>query len=317
MSKLWDDMLKRMFSANPQHFLNWLVPNAVLLHELSSELKTQTLSELQAQHAQETRDLTADMLYVILWYGVKTILHIEFQRRGDKEMGKRLWQYNTTTTINKGMPVYSVVIYLRKDRKIEEPPYIEKLPNGKPNHIFLYEAIKLWELPAEVFLQPGIEGLLPLVTLTHDGKRREVVEEMISRLVTTRNSNLLSMAYTFAALVFDTPGEQQWLIERFEMYKKDLEDSWAFQRILTEGLEKGLEKGLEEGLEKGREALRETLVGFLHARYPMLVELAQEQIRGITEIKHLQEILNKLFSLQTAGEIEEYLLSLHDDAAKN
>ncbi|MEO8953807.1 MAG: hypothetical protein ABI396_01480, partial [Ktedonobacteraceae bacterium] len=84
MSKFWDDMLKRMFTANPQHFLTWLVPNAVLLHELSPELKTQTLSDLKAQHAQETRDLTADILYVILWYGVKTILHIEFQRRGDK-----------------------------------------------------------------------------------------------------------------------------------------------------------------------------------------------------------------------------------------
>jgi len=66
MSKLWDDMLKRMFTANPQHFLNWLAPNAVLLHELSSELKTQTLSELQAQQLEETRDLLTDILYVIL-----------------------------------------------------------------------------------------------------------------------------------------------------------------------------------------------------------------------------------------------------------
>ena len=49
----------------------------------------------------------------------------------------------------------------------------------------------------------------------------------------------------------------------------------------------------------------------------MLVELEREQISGITEIKRLQEILNRLFYLQTAGEIEEYLLSLHDDATKN
>ncbi len=309
MSKLWDDMLKRMFTANPQHFLTWLVPNAVLLHELSSELKTPTLSDLKAQHAQETRDLTADILYVILWYGVKSILHIEFQRRGDKEMGKRLWQYNSTTTINKGLPVSSIVIYLRKDRKIEEPPYIEKLPNGKPNHIFFYEAIKLWELPAEVFLQPGMEGLLPLVTLTHDGKRREVVDEMITRLVVSHNHNLLSMAFNFAALVYDKPIEQAWLIERFEMYKKDLEESWVYQRILGEGR--------EEGREEGEAALHETFIGFLNARYPMLVELAREQISGITEIKQLQEILNRVFYLQTAGEIEEYLLSLHDDATKN
>ncbi|MGI9060852.1 MAG: hypothetical protein ACR2H5_19990, partial [Ktedonobacteraceae bacterium] len=289
MSKLWDDMLKRMFTANPQHFLTWLVPDAVLLHELSPELKTQTLSDLKAQHAQETRNLTADILYVILWYGVKTILHIEFQRHGDKQMGKRLWQYNSTTTINKGLPVSSIVIYLRKDRKIEEPPYLEKLPNGRPNHLFFYEAVKLWELPSAVFLQPGMEGVLPLVTLTYDGKQREVVDEMITRLVASHNHNLLSMAFNFAALVYDKPDEQAWLIERFEMYKKDLEESYIYQKILREGREEGREKGREEGQ---RESLRETFIGFLNARYPMLVDLAQEQISGITEIKQLQEILN-------------------------
>lgn len=86
-----------------------------------------------------------------------------------------------------------------------------------------------------------------------------------------------------------------------------------YQRILG----KGLEKGREEGLEGQRESLRETFIGFLNARYPMLVDLAREQISGITDIKRLQEILNTIFYLQTAGEIEEYLLSLHDDAAKN
>lgn len=180
----------------------------------------QTLSDLKARQSEETRDLTTDMLYVILWYGVKVILHLEFQRRGDKEMGKRLWQYNTTTTINKGLPVHSIVIYLRKDRKIEESPYIDPLPNGQPHHIFFYEVIKMWEVPAEVLLRPGMETLLPLVTLTADGKRHEVVGEMIQRLVATHNTNLLSMAFNFAALVYTTPDEQQWLIERFEMYEE-------------------------------------------------------------------------------------------------
>jgi len=133
---------------------------------------------------------------------------------------------------------------------------------------------------------------------------------MITRLVGSHNHNLLSMAFNFAALVYDKPDEQAWLIERFEMYKKDLEESYIYQKILKEGREEGREEGQ-------REALRETLVGFLNARYPMLVDLAREQISGITDIKRLQEILNKVFYLQTAGEIEEYLLSLHDDATKN
>lgn len=332
MSKLWDDMLKRLFTANPQHFLNWLLPNAIVLHELSSELKTPTIGDLKAHWSEETRNLTTDMQYAILWYGVKTILHLEFQRRGDKEMGKRLWEYNSTTTINKGLPVCTIVIYLRNDRLIEEQeiPYIEKLPNGQPHHVFFYEAVKLWEVSAKVFLQPGVEGLLPLVPLTYDGKRREVIDEMIQRLVANHNSNLLSIAFNFATLVYDKADEQQWLIERFEMYEEELEESWVYQRILSKGLEKGLERGLERGLEKGlerglekgrevgqREALRETLVGFLNARYPMLVDLAREQISGITDTKRLQEIVNKIFYLQMASEIEEYLLSLHDDAAKN
>ena len=60
------------------------------------------------------------------------------------------------------------------------------------------------------------------------------------------------------------------------MYKKDLEESWVYQKILG------------EGREEGREALRETFMGFLNARYPMLVDLAREQIRGINDIKTLQ-----------------------------
>ena len=322
MSKLWDDMLKRLFAANPQHFLNWLLPGAVVLRELSTELKTQTLAELKSKQPLETRDLYTDILYVILWYGVETILHLEFQRRGDKEMGKRLWHYNSTISINRDMPVCSIVIYLRDDRVVEKSPYTDRLADGRPNHIFFYEVVKLWEVKARFFLQPEAETLLPLVTLTADGKREEIVEEMIARLAAKRNNNLLSMAFNFAALVYTQPEEQHWLLERFEMFEDELEESWVYQHIMGKGLTKGLEKGREEGLEKGlekgqRETLRETFLGFLNARYPMLVDLAGEQISDISDIKQLQEIINRVFYLQTAGEIEEYLLSLHSDDARN
>ncbi|HVB60473.1 MAG TPA: hypothetical protein VNE61_04690, partial [Ktedonobacteraceae bacterium] len=103
--------------------------------------------------------------------GKEVILHLEFQRRGDGEMGKRLWEYNTTATNNSGLTVYSVVIYLRKERKILESPYIRKSPDGELLHVFFYQIIKLWELPTGLFFQPGMEGLLPLVTLMRDGKR--------------------------------------------------------------------------------------------------------------------------------------------------
>jgi len=288
MAKVWDDIMKRMFAANPQHFLNWLTPGAILVRELSPELKTRTL--------------ITDLMYVIIWYGQKIVLHIEFQRRGDDEMGKRLWEYNSTTSVNNDMVVMSVVIYLRKERKMVESPYIQRLPNGMAVHAFFYEAIKLWELPAEQFFRPGLEGLLPLVTLMRDGNRREIVEAMIERLAASRRFDLLAFAYAFAGLTFSKKHDHEWLTERFAMYKKEMEDSWTYQGILQEGIEQGIHR---------------TLISFLEVRYPMLVELAQEQTSQIKDADTLRQVVNKVFSLQTAGEIEEYLLALGDDATKN
>lgn len=233
------------------------------------------------------------------------ILHLEFQRRGDAEMGKRLWEYNATTTINSGLPVCSFVIYLRKERKIVESPYLLRLPNGRPVHAFFYEAVKLWELPADLFFQPGLEGLLPLVTLTQDGKRREVVDAMIQRLIASNKTDLLTFAKAFAALAFTKADDHEWLTERFAMYKKELEDSWAYQEIL------------EEGREEGREVLRETLISLIAMRYPTLADLAKEQTKLIKDMSILQKAVIKVSAMQTASEIEEYLLALGDDATKN
>ncbi|MGB8344562.1 MAG: hypothetical protein WCD86_06740 [Ktedonobacteraceae bacterium] len=291
MAKVWDDIMKRMFAANPQHFLNWLAPGAVLVRELSPLLKT--------------RDIEADGLYAIIWYDKEIILHVEFQRRGDDEMGKRLWEYNSTTGINSDMVVMSVVIYLRDEREIVDSPYIQRLPNGEPVHAFFYQAIKLWELPAELFFRPGLEGLLPLVTLMRDGDRYEIAEAMIERLAASRRFDLLAFAYAFAGLTFNKRHDYAWLTERFAMYKKEMEDSWTYQGIL------------QEGREEGREALRETLISLIAMRYPTLSDLVKEQTRLIKDISVLRQAVIKVSALQTAGEIEEYLLSLCDDATKN
>src|SRR5450755_1198856 len=100
MAKPWDDIMKRLFFANPQHFINWLMPGAILLGERNVVLKSRTLE--------------TDTLYNILMNGVAMILHVEFQRRGETEMGKRLWAYNAMATITSDLPVQTIVIYLKK-----------------------------------------------------------------------------------------------------------------------------------------------------------------------------------------------------------
>jgi hypothetical protein len=232
--------------------------------------------------------------------------------------GTHVWQYNTTTTINKYMPVMSFVIYLRNEGPIEEPPYIRRAADGKPLHIFFYEAIKLWEESAEQFFHEGMEGLLPLVMLTHDSKQHEVVDRMIERMVTTNNLHLIPAAFNFGLLTYSKLTEQEWLNERFKMYQHELEETLFYQGIRKEGLEEGLSQGLQVGRVKGREeTLRETLFNFLTARYPTLVDLAKEQVGQLKDVDTLQQIMNKLFYLQTASEIEEALLAIRDDTHNN
>jgi len=90
------------------------------------------------------------------------------------------------------------------------------------------------------------------------------------------------------------------------MYKKEMEDSWAYQGILEEGREQERER-----------LLREMLIDFLEVRYPLLVDLAKEQTGLIKDTDILRQAVHKIYGLQTAGEIEEYLLALGDDATKN
>ena len=84
-------------------------------------------------------------------------------------------------------------------------------------------------------MQTDLVGLLPLLPLTQDGARREVVEEMITRLVSAEKTESLWIGYALASRV---------LKRRFAMLEDILRDTPVYQEVLAEGLEKGLEKGL-------------------------------------------------------------------------
>lgn len=84
--------------------------------------------------------------------------------------------------------------------------------------------IQLWEIPAEVFLRQEWLGLLPLVTLTRDGKQPEVVNEMIDQLAEAQEYDLLAIARLLGGLAFKQGSdESDWKLvhaQTFEEAKK-------------------------------------------------------------------------------------------------
>ncbi len=313
MVKPWDSAMKRLVQSDPQAFVSLFVGEAYVKEEVNRELIAPTIA--------------ADVLYVLERAGAEMILHVEFQRHQDPTMGRRLWQYNALTDYHRDLPVYSIVVYLVKSSKVVEPPYERKLATGEVIHSFNFRNIKLWELPSSTLHQPGLEGMLPLLPLTREGRQHDTVEEMITAIKATGRTELLQIGFNIAGLVFKTDADKEWLKGRFKNMYDILEESWVYQEILEKGMQKGIEQGIEKGIEKGIkkgivqgiekgmqrgivQGIRQMLGRLIEKRFPSLSTLAQQSIQYINDPETLQGIYDKLIDVNTVEEARQVLLSI-------
>jgi predicted transposase YdaD len=188
-----------------------------------------------------------------------------------------------------------------------------------------FKVIKLWEIPAELIKQAGLVGILPLMILAKGGKKRKVVEEVISTIRETGGKaarELLSLTFIMAALVFEKDDDQIWLKRRFGMLEDALKESWAYQEILQRGWQEGQEKGWQQGMQQGMQQgiqqgmqqgmqqelmlelqrLRLLLENYVHVHFPNSVELAKKRGNAIEQPDNLQDVLLKVFAAQTEEE---------------
>jgi hypothetical protein len=305
----WDQSLKFLTKQNRQSFVSFLLEGAQFIGERDKELQSRTIH--------------ADLVYEVQWHGETIILHAEFQRSRDKAMARRVWEYNVLIECATQLPVYSVVLYLRDDGIAIEPPYERRLCTGELIHSFHFRNLKLWEISASELRQPGLEEMLPLLPLTKDGARREMVEEVISDLARVQRQDLLPIAYAIAALVFPANGEDKaWLKERFRPMLNLFRSSWAYQDMVAEGKQEGLQEGLQEGIQKGiqeglqegqQKALQETCIRYVQKRFPTLADRAKQQINSLTDINRLYITFDTMMDATTVAEVEEILAHLSDE----
>ncbi len=129
MAGSWDGNLKRLVHEAPQDFVSWLLAGAHFEAELSPHL--------------QDRQIDADLLYRIRFGDQPQLLHLEFQRRSDPQMARRLWEYNVLATCKFDCPVSSFVLYLKKDGQTAQSPHQVYLHDGRMVHHFHFEVIKL------------------------------------------------------------------------------------------------------------------------------------------------------------------------------
>jgi predicted transposase YdaD len=84
------------------------------------------------------------------------------------------------------------------------------------------------------------------------------------------------------------------------MFQDILEESWVYQEIIEQGLEKGT---IQER--------RQTLMDFLQTRFPEVLALATQQTNSIKNAETLRTLSTKLFAAQTAEEAKQILLDVN------
>lgn len=296
----YDDSLKKLISANPQDFISLVLGEGDFEKTLDHELKSV--------------HIYADALLKAIQNEQPMLVHIEFQSGNDPKMQERLLEYNTLASREYDyLPVCSCVIYLKRDGDIPQSPFIRVLPNRKEVVRFHYTSIELYNIPADELLDTGLVGLLPLLPLTKDGTRHEVVDKMITSLVSTERTELLWFAYALASKVFKA--DLSWLRRRFAVFNDFLRETPVYQEVFEEGLEKGLSQGFEKGRQEGREEVlqealqrqREALLDIVRERFPKIVRPVSKLIEAIEDPAIMLRLIVKMSTVQTAEEAKQLL----------
>ena len=306
MAGIWDSNLKRLVAANPQAFIDWLLNGAVFVRELPVHLN---------------RGIDIDILYEASLDGKRMLVHIEFQRYDDEKMARRVLEYNVYATTRYDCPVVSFVIYLKKAGKVVESPLVQRLPGRMEIWRFNFMNVKLWEVPTEMLRQVQSVGILPLLALTREGYRPEVIDEAlrgIEQSIADRSvkDNLLTITLTLATLVLDGAASQDWLRKRFYMYHDLIRDTEIYQIIMQEGLDKGVQLGRQEGrqeiTQREIQDFQQTILSIFQRGFPELITLATERISTISDLNLLKNLvldINFAKSVEQAHAILDTLTS--------
>jgi hypothetical protein len=173
-TKPFDNGSKRLIMISAQELLDWFVPGARFTGQFSEQFHS---VEIEADAMIETR-----------CNGLHEFVHFEFQSGPDPDMAQRLLEYYVQAYGRYRCSIRCFVIYLRKGGTPPPSPLIRTDSNGKEVLRFYFYVIELWKIPHRDILDRGRLKLFPLVPLMDGGARREVIEEIITRLLPERDT---------------------------------------------------------------------------------------------------------------------------------
>ena len=217
-----------------------------------------------------------------------SLLHTEWESSSSLARPDRFHVYNTLLTRQTGLPVKTVVVLLRPEANSSDlsGELARSVPEEDPYLIWRYSVVRLWEVPAELFLQsPGMTPFAALAAL-RPSELPELAKRMVQQWKTVDEREARDLkAYTeiWLGLRFDRE-----LIHTLFGEKAMIKESVIYQEILEEGLAEGRAIADARVLDRSRKAV-------LRVGVKNLGEPSSEQrkcIESCTDLDRLDRMLD-------------------------
>ncbi len=207
MFEAWQDVLHGVILANPRHFAAWVLPGARYVRTESSQLAS----------GYSLGTVVAGPLLLVNCDGTDLLLHFACQDQ-DESLDTYMFARHTLASRIYHCPVLSYIIYIRNKEPIITSPLQVRGVDGEELLRFDYKVLKLWEYSVDDLLNLGLSSLLPLLPLTKDGARHEVVDIMIKRMIDADQWDLLRASQVFAEQAFTNEFDHYWLNKKLRAY---------------------------------------------------------------------------------------------------
>lgn len=208
------------------------------------------------------------------------LVNIEAQTKIDPKMGRRMYEYGSRASIDSGLAVFSVVLWLFRDKQGHRPPkspysmYVGK----RLRTLWEFENIELYELSADAIMKAGMVGVLPLLPFTQ-GATPDLIEAAMQQVKDEAPAEqvkpLAGLLGLFTSRFYGKELALD-LFERLFMSTEILQEFPLFRDMMAEAEARGEARGKAEGLREAASLGLENRFGPLSADVQAALSQADE-----------------------------------------
>jgi predicted transposase YdaD len=225
------------------------------------------------------------------------IAHVEFIAGEDFVFDPKFLQYAVLYAVRYGIPVESMAIFLRPVARHHRHTGYFALPgvDGTPRIEFHYRVLRVWQEPAETFLNGGLT-LLPLAPIAKVARKDvpKVLAQVEKRLSEEAAPGDLATLTTATGILLGLKYPRSF-IESL-MRRDEMKNSTFYQSIVEEGVEKGRVEGRIEGA-------HETLLRQGRRRFGEPNTATVEHILSETSLERLNDLLDRILAVESWEEL--------------